>query len=382
MSEADRLPTADLECQDLVKRFGDFIAVDDVSISITTGAFFSILGPSGCGKTTLLRMIAGFHAPDEGDVRIKGTSVLGVAPNRRPVNMIFQHLALFPMMTVADNIAYGLKRRHTPKDEISRKVGEALERVALPDAGNKRINQLSGGQMQRIAIARCLVLDPALLLLDEPLGALDLKLREQMKVELKQLQSEIGTTFVYITHDQSEALVMSDQVAVMNEGRFEQVGTPQGLYYDPKTRFVAEFVGDSNVWYGRVEEVDDGRLRVTTEDGLPFLAVAAEGQALAAGERTEIFVRPESVQLSRGSSGVEGFDNSLTGRVDNVLFNGANSAVLVRDQRTGGEIMVALPQTGEFADLAKDQDLHLAWNADQAKCFPAPKTAEDREATS
>jgi len=217
MSDAGQRPATDLECQALVKRFGDFIAVDDVSFSIPTGAFFSILGPSGCGKTTLLRMIAGFHAPDSGNITIKGTSVLGVPPNRRPVNMIFQHLALFPMMTVAENIAYGLKRRHTPKDEIARKVAEALERVALPDAGNKRINQLSGGQMQRIAIARCLVLDPALLLLDKPLGALDLKLREQMKVELKQLQSEIGTTFVYITHDQSEALVMSDQVAVMNE---------------------------------------------------------------------------------------------------------------------------------------------------------------------
>jgi len=380
MSDAGQLPATDLECQALVKCFDDFIAVDDVSFSIPTGAFFSILGPSECGKTTLLRMIAGFHAPDAGNITIKGTSVLSVPPNRRPVNMIFQHLALFPMMTVAENIAYGLKRRHTPKDEIARKVGEALERVALPDAGNKRINQLSGGQMQRIAIARCLVLDPALLLLDEPLGALDLKLREQMKVELKQLQSEIGTTFVYITHDQSEALVMSDQVAVMNEGRFEQVGTPQELYYDPKTRFVAEFVGDSNLWFGRVDDIADGRLQVTTEDGLPFLAVAAEGQVLAVGELTEIFVRPESVHLSRGTKGIEGYDNSLSGRVDNVFFNGANSAVLVRDQRTGGEILVALPQTGEFADVAKGQDLHLAWNADQAKCFPARETARQLEA--
>jgi len=165
---------------------------------------------------------------------------------------------------------------------------------------------------------------------------------------------------------------MSDHVAVMNEGRFEQVGTPQELYYDPKTRFVAEFVGDSNVWFGRVEEASNHRLKVTTEDGLPFLAVAAEGQSMRTGERAEIFVRPESIQLSHGSERMQGFDNNMTGKVDNLLFNGANSAVLVRDQQTGGKIMVALPQTGEFAHLVKDQDLHLAWNAEQAKCFPAP----------
>ena len=382
MSDETQSTDIDLECRGLIKRFGDFVAVDDVSFSIPTGAFFSILGPSGCGKTTLLRMIAGFHTPDAGDVRIKETSVLGVPPNQRPVNMIFQHLALFPMMTVAENIAYGLKRRRTPRSQIAKKVSEALDGVALPDAGDKRINQLSGGQMQRIAIARCLVLDPALLLLDEPLGALDLKLREQMKVELKQLQGEIGTTFVYITHDQSEALVMSDHVAVMNKGRFEQVGTPQELYYNPKSRFIAEFVGDSNVWFGRVDEAAGGRLRVTTEDGLPFLAVAAEGQVLNTGERAEIFVRPESIQLSHAAARLKGFDNTMTGRVDSLLFNGANSAVLVRDERTGGKILVALPQTGEFADLVRGQDLHLAWNAEQAKCFPAPPLSSNREEAS
>ncbi|WP_299376918.1 ATP-binding cassette domain-containing protein [uncultured Kiloniella sp.] len=231
----------DLECRQLVKSFGKFTAVDNVSLEIPKGSFFSILGPSGCGKTTLLRMLAGFIEPTAGDIVIKEQSMLGVPPNKRPVNMVFQHLALFPMMNVAENIAYGLKRRKLPQAEIDKKVADVLERVSLPDAGPKDVTQLSGGQRQRIAIARSLVLEPAVLLLDEPLGALDLKLREHMKVELKQLQHEVGTTFVYITHDQSEALVMSDNVAVMNQGRFEQVGSPQDLYYNPKTAFVFGF---------------------------------------------------------------------------------------------------------------------------------------------
>ena len=215
------------------------------------GHFFSILGPSGCGKTTLLRMIAGFTEPSRGVIEIRGENMAGVPPNQRPVNLIFQHLALFPMMTVAGNIAFGLERRRDSRSAIREKVEGILARVGLPGFGDKRIHQLSGGQKQRVAIARCLVLDPAVLLLDEPLGALDLKLREQMKVALKKLQNEVGTTFVYITHDQSEALVMSDHVAVMNQGRFDQVDTPQNLYHRPRTPFVARFVGENNAWTGR-----------------------------------------------------------------------------------------------------------------------------------
>jgi ABC-type Fe3+/spermidine/putrescine transport system ATPase subunit len=246
------LTLPDLEVDSLVKRFADHSAVDDLSFTVERGSFFSILGPSGCGKTTLLRMIAGFIAPDSGDIRIGGRSMQAVAPNRRPVNMVFQQLALFPMMSVGENVAFGLARRGMGKEERGRRAAAMLERVSLAGAAHKRVDELSGGQRQRVAIARSLVLEPTLLLLDEPLGALDLKLREHMKIELKQLQAAFGTTFVYITHDQSEALVLSDHVAVMNRGRFEQRGTPQDLYYQPATAFVAGFVGANNRIAGRV----------------------------------------------------------------------------------------------------------------------------------
>ena len=233
----------DLLVKNVTKTFNDFIAVNNVSFEVEKGSFFSILGPSGCGKTTLLRMIAGLTEPSSGSIDIRGKSMLGIAPNKRPVNLIFQQLALFPMMNVEENIAFGLRRRAENKALIRDKVDAILDRVDMPGFAKKKIDQLSGGQKQRVAIARCLVLEPAVLLLDEPLGALDLKLREQMKVELKKLQAKVGTTFVYITHDQSEALVMSDHVAVMNQGVFEQIDSPQNLYNHPKTTFVAQFVG-------------------------------------------------------------------------------------------------------------------------------------------
>src|SRR5262245_29812223 len=280
----------DLQAERVVKRFGGHTAVDELSFSVERGSFFSILGPSGCGKTTLLRMIAGFIAPDSGGIRIGGRPMNGVAPNRRPVNMVFQHLALFPMMSVGDNVGYGLARRGMSRDEIGRRVAQMLERVSLPGAQGKRVDQLSGGQKQRVAIARSLVLEPTLLLLDEPLGALDLKLREHMKIELKQLQADFGTTFVYITHDQSEALVLSDHVAVMNTGRFEQVGTPQELYYQPATPFVAGFVGANNRVAGKVITVDAGTVEVETAAGLRVRA-RASGR-VATGDLVEAYVRP------------------------------------------------------------------------------------------
>ncbi len=367
----------DLECVNLTKRFDGMTAVDDVSFSVAPGSFFSILGPSGCGKTTIMRMIAGFLEPSAGDIRIKGRSVLNVPPNKRPVNMVFQHLALFPMMNVAENIGYGLRRAGMPRAEIARKVDEALERIGLPGIGARKVDELSGGQKQRVAIARCMVLEPDVLLLDEPLGALDLKLREHMKIELKKLQAEFDTTFVYITHDQSEALVMSDQVAVMNAGRFEQVGTARDLYYRPETAFVAGFVGDSNRWPGRVERVEGETLALRTDDGMLMLG-ATHGRALSVGDRVQMFVRPEAIRVARDAAELARFDNRIEGIVSSLLFNGAASRILVRHAAGGGEIEVALPQSGEFADLGEGDRIVVGWSGAQGNCFPA--TGQDAAA--
>ncbi len=369
----------DLECIDVSRQFGSVRAVDNVSLSIPRGSFFSILGPSGCGKTTLMRMIAGFENPDHGDIRIKGKSVLKAAPNKRNVKMVFQHLALFPMMNVHDNIAYGLRCAGVPAAEITRKVQDVLERVALPDVAKRDIQQLSGGQKQRIAIARCMVLDPDVLLLDEPLGALDLKLREAMKIELKLLQHQFNTTFVYITHDQSEALVMSDQVAVMNQGRFEQVGTPQMLYQQPETAFVAGFVGDANLWHGKVESMTEQGAVLRTAAGTALQARLAGLQRCRVGDKVNIYTRPEfmSVLPSSGEAsnnvGVgsnAGADNLLEGRVDSVLFNGANSRLLIR---TAEQALVEadVTLTGGSDDIKPGETVKLQWSMQQTLCFPA-----------
>lgn len=360
--------TPDLECTGLTRRFGETLAVDDVSFPVPAGSFFSILGPSGCGKTTIMRMIAGFLEPSSGDIAIRGRSVLDVPPNKRPVNMVFQHLALFPMMNIEANIGYGLRRAGMSKGEISRKVDEVLDRIGLPGIGQRKVDELSGGQKQRVAIARCMVLEPEVLLLDEPLGALDLKLRERMKIELKSLQAAFDTTFVYITHDQSEALVMSDRIAVMNQGRFEQVGSGQDLYYRPETPFVASFVGDSNRWRGRVERVEGDAVELRTDTGLTMRAAATGAQK---GTAVDIFVRPEAIRLGRSAEDLAGVDNRLSGTVGSLLFNGAASRILVQEDETGGEVEVTLPQSGEFADLTRGAQVHVGWSAAQANCFAA-----------
>ncbi|CUH69327.1 Spermidine/putrescine import ATP-binding protein PotA [Thalassovita autumnalis] len=362
--------TPDLECSALTKRFGDTTAVENVSFQVPPGSFFSILGPSGCGKTTIMRMIAGFLEPSEGDIRIKGKSVLNVAPNKRPVNMVFQHLALFPMMNIAENIGYGLRRQGMDKTQIGRKVDEALDRIGLPGIGSRKVDELSGGQKQRVAIARCMVLEPDVLLLDEPLGALDLKLRERMKVELKSLQAAFDTTFVYITHDQSEALVMSDNIAVMNNGQFEQMGSGQDLYYRPESAFVAGFVGDTNRWQGKVTRKEGDAIELVTENGLT-LRGATHGRDLSDGQQADVFVRPEAIRIAHDAADLAHFDNRISGRVTSLLFNGAASRILVGSEDGREEIEVNLPQSGEFSSIAKGDAVHIGWASDQGNCFKA-----------
>ncbi len=364
-------PSTDLECINISKTFGSVLAVDNVSFEIPRGSFFSILGPSGCGKTTLIRMIAGFEQPDSGEIHIKGKSVLNTAPNKRNVKMVFQHLALFPMMNVYENIAYGLRCNGVAKDEIDQRVNNVLKRIALPDVGEREIHQLSGGQKQRIAVARCMVLDPDVLLLDEPLGALDLKLREAMKIELKLLQHQFDTTFIYITHDQSEALVMSDRVAIMNQGQFEQVGTPQELYHAPRSAFVAGFVGDSNRWAGQTVAAAGSAVRVKTEDGLELLANPYGAAAATGGRAVDIFIRPEFITVERAGgarAAPESGHNTLNGVVDSLLFNGANSRALVRSA-SSHLIEADIVLTGGNEDLQPGENVTLIWPADQTMCF-------------
>jgi spermidine/putrescine transport system ATP-binding protein len=280
----------EIQLLDLEKRFREIRAVDGVSLEVVSGEFFSLLGPSGCGKTTTLRMIGGFELPTGGRILLRGRDVTSDPPDKRPVNMVFQHYALFPHLDVGDNVGFGLKRKGVAKAETARRVGEALELVRLQGYERRRPHQLSGGQQQRVALARALVNRPNVLLLDEPLGALDLKLRRQLQLELKRIQVEVGITFVYVTHDQEEALTMSDRIAVMQAGKVEQLGTPEELYERPATRFVADFIGTTNLLHGRVEagggvRLESGELTRAADDGI------------AAGTAVELSVRPESIEL-------------------------------------------------------------------------------------
>src|SRR5665648_299779 len=347
-----------LSVKNISKNFGNFTAVNNVSFDVEDGKFFSILGPSGCGKTTLLRIIAGFLQPTTGTVEIDGKNMLGVEANKRPVNLIFQNLALFPMMNVHDNIAFGLRRR-------GEKVNSMLKRVGLPDYGLKKVNQLSGGQKQRVAIARCLVLEPSALLLDEPLGALDAKLREHMKIELKKLQAEVGTTFVYITHDQSEAMVMSDYVAVMNAGHFEQVDTPQHLYSKPSSAFVAQFVGKNNKFIAKQIKDKNGNFFAETEDGYSFKLSRPVG--LKDDNSIELYIRPEAVIID--TKGTKENFNILDVIVETLLFDGGNSRLLVIPENSKQELIVSLPQNRQFDYIKAKDKIKIGWDPEAAVCF-------------
>ncbi|MCB0113465.1 MAG: ABC transporter ATP-binding protein [Caldilineaceae bacterium] len=278
----------------VTKRFGDFVAVDDLSLQIEDGEFFSLLGPSGCGKTTTLRMVAGFEQPTSGVISIYGKHVEGVPAHLRPVNTVFQSYALFPHMTVAENVAFGLEMQKVPRSEITRRVGEALELVQLPRLGGRKPAQLSGGQQQRVAVARALVNRPKVLLLDEPLGALDLKLRKAMQLELKQIQSDVGITFIYVTHDQEEALTMSNRIAVMHDGLVQQVGEPWQIYEHPVNRFVADFIGETNFIPGKIESLNG--FAVVDVQGVKVLA-DTDGREVSLQQQVTVAVRPEKINV-------------------------------------------------------------------------------------
>src|SRR3954452_12264925 len=293
------------------KSFAGVAAVDDVTLEIRDGEFFSLLGPSGCGKTTTLRMIAGFETPDSGRVDLHGTDVTTVPANRRPVNMVFQHYALFPHMSIYDNVAFGLKVKRIPRDEHAARIGDLLRIVSLEGYEKRRPRQLSGGQQQRGAMASALVNEPAALLLAEPLGALDVKLRKQMQLELKRIQNELGTTFVYVTHDQDEALAMSDRIAVMNGGRVEQIGSPREVYERPATAFVADFIGSLNTLQLRADELV-GSFAMMRVGESERLVVPTEGN-VKPGDSLRIAVRPEQVQIALPAEAEPNGGSRLTG---------------------------------------------------------------------
>ncbi len=371
-------PEIDVALVNVTKKFGNLVAVDNVSFEVPKGSFFSILGPSGSGKTTLLRMIAGFEEPTSGDIYIGGQRVNDVPPNKRPCNMVFQRLALFPMMNVLDNVTFGLRRRGgMSKAEMERRAKEALARVGLQGLEKRKIHQLSGGQQQRVALARSLVLEPTVLLLDEPLGSLDLKLRQSMKLELKHLQARTGTTFLYITHDQTIALAMSDTVAVINRGRIEQIAPPEELYRRPATHFVASFVGENN-------RLTEGRVIGFPQEGVVEVDVAGirmqgrAGEPLSPGERVDLFIRPEMISVRLGKQ-----PQGILGRVSEINFDGSHSLVVVEllEAQRPVHINVKIQHTENAPEVRVGDMVTLSWRWEAANAFrpveQPPTEAED-----
>ncbi len=339
----------------ITKRFGDVIAVDDLDMEIMAGEFVTFLGPSGCGKSTTLRIIGGFERPDAGRVILAGDDVTGQPPNRRDVNMVFQDYALFPHMTVANNMAFGLELKGQSRSEIDRRLAELLELLELQPLRERMPDQLSGGQRQRVALARALAPDPRLLLLDEPLAALDAKLRAQVQLELKDIQKRTGKTFFFVTHDQDEALTMSDRIVVMNDGRVEQSGTPEDLYHHPASRFVAEFIGETNLISGTVKGVDGGRLAIDWQ-GVTLHAVSDHTPPL--GQTVTAAIRPERVTLNAGKAAKSGM---LEGRITKRVFKGSRT---VFDVAVGeGAMLRAVVTDGAFGQLDTEH-VWLAWEPD------------------
>ena len=353
----------------LTKRFAEVTAVDHIDLEVDPGEFFSLLGPSGCGKTTTLRMIAGFEQPSEGRILLDGTDVAYTPAHKRNVNTVFQNYALFPHLDVFDNVAFGLRRAKRPKNEVRQRAVQALELVQLGGLERRKPSQLSGGQQQRVALARALVLNPSVLLLDEPLGALDAKLRKTLQIELKTLQREVGITFIYVTHDQEEALTMSDRLAVMNGGKIEQVGAPQDVYEDPETLFVADFLGVSNLMDATAQGARDGRCRVRADT---FELAAGSGAIDLIGP-AKIVIRPERVELEprEAASG----PNRLPGMVERLVYVGSAVQVIVR-VATGEVLQVLVPNSGKVLPYEQGTPVQLYLPVDALRVLAAPNEGE------
>lgn len=357
-----------LEIERVSKVFGGFRAVDDVSITVKRGEFLSLLGPSGCGKTTLLRMVAGFEQPTSGEIRIAGSRVNERPPYARPIGMVFQNLALFPHISVGENVAYGLRVRSVASAEIVERVDHALQLVGLKGFEGRKIHQLSGGQKQRVALARALVIRPEVLLLDEPLSALDLKLRRQLQQELKQIQRRVGTTFIFVTHDQEEALAMSDRIAVINGGKVEQLGDPQAVYANPLTPFVARFVGDTNFFEGKVVAV----LADTVQVAMPDFRREARARTchfLKAGERVGVSVRPEHMTIASEQVGCA----VISGKVAECSYVGANTryVVALKELASVEEVIILTPNTQVGTQqFVTGQDVYVGWDDENIALVP------------
>jgi spermidine/putrescine transport system ATP-binding protein len=358
----------------VVKRFGRYVAVHDAQFSIGRGEFFSLLGPSGCGKTTTLRMIAGFEQPTDGRILLEGQDVSRVPPYRRNVNTVFQHYALFPHMTVYDNVAFGPRCRKLEPPEIDQRVRALLAVVRLTDFAERRPAQLSGGQQQRVALARALVNYPSALLLDEPLGALDLKLRQVMQIELKRIQREVGITFIYVTHDQEEALTMSDRIAVMNEGRVEQIGAPQEIYHSPASVFVANFIGIANLLPGVVTRVGGDRVSVRVA-GDGEVSLLAGVDPVAPGAAVTVMVRPERLRLTGKDAGTSGVPVT----VRHVVFQGPVIRCILAAP-DGTEIVAHVGPEQAIPDLEPGLQLRVSWDPDAARLLPPAFKPTDVEA--
>jgi spermidine/putrescine transport system ATP-binding protein len=340
----------------VTKRFGEFVAVDDLSLDIYEGEFFSLLGPSGCGKTTTLRMIAGFEEPTGGSISVAGEQVQGVPPYRRPVNTVFQSYAIFPHLNVFDNVAFGLRRSGVKGEELNTRVTEACEMVQLSGFEKRKPTMLSGGQQQRVALARALVNRPKVLLLDEPLGALDLKLRKELQLELRTLQHEVGITFVYVTHDQEEALTMSDRIAVMNEGKVQQIADPTTLYELPKNSFVANFIGQINVFSGVVESVSGDRVTLRTSREMRIEAYSQEEAGVEVGAEAQAAVRPEKIRF--GGAG----DNASTAEIRQIVYLGVSTQYIA--ELPGGEKLVLYQQNAQDAENpGVGEEVPVSWDA-------------------